>query len=152
MPEITIDQRTYDKLGFSAALMNRPIGDVVRVLVERLEPPPDTTPTASPNRDPDDEGHGSMQPEASHRGPDWLPVYRVYKRQRFEGEFNPSTMELRVLSAPWSGQTFSSPTAAAQEVVAHVPGERKTNNTNGRKFWRLQSNRKDLRSVIGERF
>jgi hypothetical protein len=30
--------------------------------------------------------------------------------------------------------------------VAHVPGERKTNNTNGSKFWRLKSNRKDLRS------
>ena len=36
MPDITIDQRTYD-FHFTAAIMKRPVGDAVRLLVERLD-------------------------------------------------------------------------------------------------------------------
>ena len=70
---------------------------------------------------------------------------------KVRGEFDPSTLEVRVNSSPWSGAVFPSPTAAAQAVVAHVPGHRKTVNTNGRKFWRLVPGGEDLRSVIGQR-
>jgi hypothetical protein len=145
MPEITVDQMTYDKLRFSATLMNRTTGEVVRLLVERLDsntqaPPAATGPHPSSPQEP--------TPEAPSK---WLPVFRKYKGRRFEGEFNPSTMELKITSEPWSGDTFASPTAAAQAVVAHVPGPRETNNTNGRKFWRLESGGGDLRTIVGQR-
>ena len=84
--------------------------------------------------------------------PGWLPVYKTYRAQRVEGEFNPNTMELRVITAPWSGKVFNSPTAAARAVVEKLgSGERQTSNTNGRKFWRLSGGGDDLRSVVGTR-
>lgn len=155
MPEVTVDQRTYEKLRFSAALMSRPVGDVIRILVDRLEEPPaPTRPVPLPDpMSPSDPGDNPPQDRASdYDAGKWLPVHSVYKSQRVDGEFNPSTMELRILTAPWSGRVFNSPTAAAQAVVAHGPGNRQTNNTNGRRFWRLNSGEGDLRTVVGERF
>src|SRR4051794_18365519 len=78
MPEITVDQATYDKLRFSATLMNRPTGDVVRLLVERLDsntqaPPVATGAHPTPAQGPEPEGPSK-----------WLPVFRQYKGRRFE--------------------------------------------------------------------
>jgi hypothetical protein len=150
VPEVKLDQRTYEKLRFTASLMNCPVGDVIRLLVERLCQQPEP-------------GEGQDEPSFSRQGAetgtdaksgasDWLAVYRIYKKQRFDAEFNPSTMEVRITSAPWSGRVFDSPTAAAQSVLDHVPSDRRTNNTNGRRFWRLVSGGGDLRSIVGERF
>jgi hypothetical protein len=151
MPDVTIDEKTHDKLQFTANLMNRSIGDVIRLLVERLDKPlPPVEATNRPGTS--SRGTSPAAPDATNSGPGWIPVHRTYKNERFEGEFNPQTMELRVTSAPWRGNVFSSPTAAAQAVVEHVPGDRQTNSTNGRKFWRVTATGQDLRSVVGERF
>ena len=76
-------------------------GDVIRILVERL----------CQQQEP---GEGQDEPSFSGAGAetgadaksatsDWLAVYRIYKKQRFDAEFNPSTMEARITSAPAPG-------------------------------------------------
>lgn len=145
MPSIDVDADTYEKLAVSARLMDLPLGGVVRLLVQRLV---DQTRPPSPV---------TTQQEAqmtgqSGRRPSWLPVYKTYRSHMVEGEFNPTTMELRVSTAPWSGRSFPSPTAAARAVVEHFGSdERRTSNTNGRKFWRLTGEDVDLRSLVGTR-
>jgi hypothetical protein len=141
MPIIEIDQVTYEKLHVTAQLTERQIGAVVKQLVDRLSGAP-----------------GSV---TTHRGPEvraeeaaesaWLPVFKVYKGNRVEGAFNPSTLELRITSGSWSGQVFASPTAAAIAVVERFSSDRVTPNTNGRKFWKLVASGRDLRSIVGER-
>lgn len=145
MPTIDVDADTYEKLAVSARLMDLPLGGVVRLLVQRLV---DQTHPPSP---------ATTQQEAQMAGqlgqrPAWLPVYKTYRSHMVEGEFNPTTMELRVSTAPWSGRSFPSPTAAARAVVEHFGSdERRTSNTNGRKFWRLTGEDVDLRSLVGVR-
>lgn len=160
MPDITIDQYTYEKLRFTALLLQSSPGDVVRTLVERLdaEPhPPASDPMHPDKSDPIDERAAEpitstpVQQSTAQAQSGWIPVFRVFKQQKYEGEFNPGTHELRITSAPWSGTVYPSPTAAAQAVVDHVPSERETPNTNGRTFWRLTTTGKNLRSIIGQR-
>jgi len=150
MPDVTIDSKTHEKLRFTANLMNRSIGDVIRLLVERLDSPDPSV--EATNRPEPPLRAAPAEPNAADSRSGWIPVHKTYKNKRFEGEFNPQTMELRVTSAPWHSRVFPSPTAAAQAVVEHVPGKRQTNNTNGRKFWRVTSTGQDLRSIVGERF
>ncbi|MHA3838145.1 hypothetical protein ACXR8F_20705 [Terrabacter sp. AAH1] len=159
MASVTVDSSTYEKLRFSAALMGCSPGEVVAMLVSRLdqEAPRSNVPEA---RHTPAAQRARMAPQASTppeqssvvRETKWIPVYRVFKGQTFEAEFNPASLEVRITSAPWSGKVFSSPTAAAEAVVSHVPGKRETVNTNGRKFWRLRSGDGDLRTVVGQRF
>lgn len=142
MPTIELDLATYEKLIITARLTEQSVGAVVKRLVDRLanaQSPTTTTPLS-------DDVVPSEKPP-----PSWVPVFKVYKGHRLEGEFNPSTMEVKVLTNPWAGRVFSSPTAAATAVVEHFPSTRETSNTNGRRFWRVVSTRRDLRSIVGER-
>jgi hypothetical protein len=149
MPVIDLDQLTWDKLQLTARLTDQPIGAVVKMLVDRLagaeaarstEPPGPMTVVTSPP---------AARPVIGTDA--WIPVHKIYKGNRVEGGFNPSTMELRVDTAPWSGKVFSAPTAAARAVVEHFPNDRETSNTNGRKFWKVTATGRDLRSIVGER-
>lgn len=144
MPNIEIDQATFDQLSLTARLMNRPVGSVVRLLVDRLAHADADGEGAIP-----DKTTKSTGPAAPGEG--WVAVHKVFKNHRVDGSFNTSTLELRITTPPWSGKTFSSPTAAAIAVVEHFPSSRQTSNTNGRKFWRRNDNGGDLRSLVGER-
>lgn len=150
MPSIDLDQDTYDKLAVSARLMDLSPGDVVSLLLRRLVVAENTdrtsrTPTATQQEE--------LMTVSAPTHPGWLPVHKSYLSHPVEGEFNPTTMEVRVSTAPWSGRVFPSPTAAARSVVEHFGGDnRQTTNTNGRKFWRLKDRDQDLRSVVGTRF
>jgi hypothetical protein len=153
MPDISIDERTHEKLVFTARLMDRTVGDVVKQLVDKLAAEPRLPLQAST----DDEPVASRVVEAEpspepRRSSPWIPVHKVFKGKQYQGRFNPSTMELMIETVPWSGQIFSSPTAAAQAVVGRTPSERQTVSTNGRKFWRVTSTGKNLRSVVGQRY
>ncbi len=148
MPSIDLDQDTYEKLEVSARLMNKSPGDVVSLLLRRLvvAPGPDKAPTTPTQQE-------TPMSLSAPRQPGWLPVHKTYLSHLVEGDFNPTTMEVRVSTAPWSGRVFASPTAAARAVVEHYGGDnRQTTNTNGRKFWRLKDRDEDLRSVVGRRF
>jgi len=91
----------FDEPRFAASLMNRSVGDVIRILVERLcqqqEP-------GEEQDEPSFSGAGAETGADAKSGtPDWLAVYRIYKKQRFDAEFNPSTMEARITSVPAPG-------------------------------------------------
>lgn len=149
MPHITVDQATYDKLAFGAWARGVPIATLIQSLVDRsahgnLPLAPQPTATTTPEVEAPDTS-------AITSASTWLPVFKTFKGQRYEGAFNPNTTEVRVDTAPWTGKVFPSPTSAAQAVVTHASQGRVTPNTNGRKFWHLTDTGKDLRSIIGER-
>jgi hypothetical protein len=141
LPTIDVDQLTYDKLQITAQLTEKPIGAVVKQLLDRLAAPPPITASSASGA-----ASGPALSDAA-----WVPVFKVYKGHRIEGEFNPMSMELKVTTAPWSRRVFNSPTAAAIAVVEHFPSARETSNTNGRKFWKVAATGNDLRSLVGER-
>lgn len=142
MPVIRVDRVTYDRLSVAARLIGVDEGEIVKVLLDRL--------TAEGSGQTGTAPRGETA-RAGERPDDWIPIFKVYKGNRIEGLFNPSTMAVKVTSDPWRGKVFTSPTAAAVDVVDHFPSDRRTSNTNGRKFWRLVSTGNDLRSVVGER-
>jgi hypothetical protein len=155
MRSIEVDEETYGRLIVVARLMNEPIGDVVRRLVDRL-----STDTESVSRP-----HQPPAPSASTPKEDpinvmattpltaeWLQIHKIYKGHRIEGTFNPSTHEVHLSTEPWANKYFSSPTAAAVAVVDYFSGDvRETPNTNGRIFWKVSKTGQNLRSIIGER-
>lgn len=147
MPSIELDQDTYEKLAVSARLMDRSPGEVVSLLLRRLVVAQNTDRTWTATT-------STEEPRTANAPRDgWLPVHKTYLSHLVEGDFNPTTMEVRVSTAPWSGRIFPSPTAAARSVVEHFGGDgRLTSNTNGRRFWRLKDRDQDLRSVVGTRF
>lgn len=56
-----------------------------------------------------------------------LPVLDVVTTVRghvVRGRFTPSTRELRVLTRPWAGRTFSTPTDAAAELARYFAAGR----------------------------
>ena len=161
MPSIDIDQETYEQLLVASRLLDEPISQVISRVVQRVlgEPRP-TTPdpvAQAATSEPVTQaaittlaGVKAQEPARADSG--WLAVYRVYKGHRVEGAFNPKTLELRLATPPFANRSFPSPTAAAEEVVGHYSGDvRETNNTNGRRFWKVSTTGKNLRSVIGQR-
>lgn len=162
MKHIEIDDLTYTRLVVAARLMSTPVGDVVRRLVDQLADEPASAQESdvaslrasvgSPARSVDAERLATppaAPPESDLRG--WLAVYKTFKGQRVEGLFHPGTHEVRITTVPWAGKVFPSPTAAAIAVVEQYSTGRQTPSTNGRKFWKLVSDGRDLRSIIGER-
>ncbi|GAA1979997.1 hypothetical protein GCM10009817_20840 [Terrabacter lapilli] len=147
---VSVDQSTYEKLRFSATLMGCSPGEVVALLISRLDDDASSSLPRSSSTASAPEVSQSEQPPVAG-GARWIHVYRVYKGQTFEAEFNPASLEVRITSAPWSGKVFPSPTAAAEAVVSQAPGQPETVNTNGRKFWKLRSGSGDLRTIVGRR-
>lgn len=154
MPEVNLDDETYERLLVTSHLMDETIGEVVRRLVDRLasESRPSSDPTTvggtGPNWSPLRAQEKRIQTDVA----EWLAIHKIYKGNRVEGTFNPTTHEVRLSTEPWTNKYFASPTAAAVAVVDHFSGDvRETNNTNGRKFWKISATGENLRSIIGER-
>ena len=155
MPEVSLDEETYDRLLVASRLMDEPIGEVVRRLVNRLasqpEPLPDSVPVGDVRPDPPAVSN-SREMHMETVTAEWLAIHKIYKGNRVEGVFNPTTHEVRLSTQPWANKYFASPTAAAVAVVEHFSGDLiETNNTNGRRFWKVTSTGDNLRSIIGER-
>lgn len=162
MPTLTVDQQTYDMLVFSARLMDVPVDEVVRIMVQRLErldegrsrqPVRDltSTPISVPKLERPRPPRPDQPPEPPRHPSPWLPVHKVYRGRRVDAEFNRDTMEVKVLSAPLEGRAFPSPTAAAMAVLERLPSGRETQGTNGRTFWKVTGTGEDLRSIVGRR-
>lgn len=165
MPTIEVDDETYDRLTFTARLVDEPVGAVVRRLLDRLsaEPaaraqpaqpaqapsPPRPSPPAAAASPGIAAAGGATEPPAMDG---WIAIHKIFKGHRVEGYFHPSTHEVRLKTEPWANKYFASPTAAAVKVVDHFAGDaRQTPSTNGRKFWKVTATGEDLRSVIGQR-
>lgn len=156
MRMVHIDDATYARLVVAARLMDCTVGDVVARLVDRLAND-DVAPSlinpgaavATPRKE-----HRYTPPARVSTDPavEWIPVYKTYKANRIQGEFNPRTHEVRLSTEPWANKIFASPTAAAVAVVDHFSGDvRESPNTNGRKFWKVAATGLNLHSIIGER-
>jgi hypothetical protein len=140
MPTITVDQQTFDRLAIAASLSQSSVADLVRSLVdERIAKTPSAEAAIGPTATEDGKSDGLID------------VFKVYKRNRVEGTFDPQTMTLRIRTAPWGGREFSSPTAAAIAVVEQFAPDRHEPNTNGRRFWKIRATGRNLDSVIGRR-
>src|SRR5215217_3351596 len=131
-PTADIDPATYGKLVFAATLLNTSVGDVVRRLTERLT---GWEPTSFAEKAPRAEVAGTEV--RIPRSSPWVAIHKTFKNHRVEGEFNMFTFEVRLLSEPWGGKTFRTPTRAAVAVVKEYSPDRATSNTNGRTFWIL---------------
>ena len=78
-------------------------------------------------------------------------IFKVYKGHRVEGTLDPATSAIRIMSSPWDGKDYLSPTAAAIAVVEHYSPDRAEPNTNGRRFWKLSSSGESIDTIIGRR-
>jgi hypothetical protein len=160
MPAVEIDQSTYDKLEFTARLLGEDIGAVIKLVVDRTRVgegvrrrEPAETERAEAMSDQQAAPRATVgRARGDWTGPStWMPVHRRFKGELVEGSFNPATKELKVNTAPWNGKTFTSPTAAAVEVVRRISGPDVTPSTNGRTFWIITETGYNLHSVVGER-
>ena len=117
MPEITVDQATYDAVRLAANAAGVTLSEIVRRALAALaaaEPPAERDPWAE------------------------VPVHGEYRGRRVEGLFLPATSRLVVTTGALAGREFASPTAAATAVVALSNPER-TSSTNGWRFWHVAS-------------
>jgi len=155
MPSIETDDETYDRLYMAARLMDVPLGEIVRRLVKRLASEPSSGASSTATAMHSEEAAATTTAMPTMPAPptnDWLPIFKIYKGHRVEGNFNPSTHEVLLITEPWVNKYFSSPTAAAVTVVEHYSGnDRKSPSTNGRKFWKLTSTGANLRSIMMRR-
>ena len=117
MPDITVDDATYDALRLAANAAGVPVGEVVRRALAALA-------AAAPRaeRDPWQE----------------VEVYAEYRGRRVEGRFVPATARLAVTTGELAGQVFASPSAAAGAVLAALNPARDA-RTNGWRFWHVTS-------------
>lgn len=131
MEEIELDAQTRSTIQFAARLMECSPAEVIRRLVAAW----------SAELAPSDSGiEGPSQ--LSDKG---VPVHAVYRGKRSAGVFRPGTRTLEIVSGPGLGQ-YNSPSAAAGAVLKEVnPG--RNPNTNGWRFWRLDSNGYELKAI-----
>lgn len=121
MPNIEVSSDTYSKLSAIAAWEGISTGEVVTRLLDR-------TPEPKPRE------HGRIS------------VHAVYRQVRVEGAYDPNTQTVRIESAPWNGEEFAKPSAAAIAVVTHYNPQRNA-NTNGWRFWRVSDTGRLLDSL-----
>ncbi|MFF7242337.1 hypothetical protein ACFZBU_00380 [Embleya sp. NPDC008237] len=133
MPNIPLDEDNYGKIVFAARMMNCSPTEVVRRLIEEWSQ--GITPSDAPSA-----------PVAPPSSGTTLPVHAVYQGVRVEGIFDPGTRTLRITAGPGAGTSHSAPSAAAGAVLKIVKPERNP-NTNGWRFWRLDSNGAELQSI-----
>jgi predicted CopG family antitoxin len=147
VPLVELDADVYERLVVTGRLMDRPLSDVIRRLLELVaREQVSAKPSTNTSQEMEHDMRASMTTTESER------IYGSYKGHRIEGRFDLSTHEVVLDDAPWANKPFSSPTAAARAVVEHFSGDTiQASNTNGRRFWRVVRTRRDLRSLIGER-
>ena len=117
MAQIELDDVTYERLLVTARLLDEPVGQVVHRLLDRLTS--DGSPAAPPGCTPAPDPASYPGPKEEHVTERtltavWIPVHKIYKGQRVEGTFNPSTHEIRLTTPPFANRYFNSPTGACR--------------------------------------
>lgn len=115
MPEITVDQPTYEAVDLAARLTGMTHSQVMARLVQQSKSARPSTPGA------DDQT---------------TDIFADYEGHRTNARFSGLTNRIDIVDGPLSGQSFKSPSSAARAVVAHYkPGVNP--HRNGWSFWVL---------------
>src|SRR4051812_44604526 len=95
MPEVNLDEQTYERLLVTSRLLDEPVGEVIRMLVNRLtaEPQPTSAPAATAPQSLPPTAHQEENPMPTMTA-EWLDIHKIYKGHRVEGAFNPNTHEV----------------------------------------------------------
>jgi hypothetical protein len=80
-----------------------------------------------------------------------LDVVTTVHGHTVKGRFTPATLELRVLTRPWAGRTFASPTDAAKAVAAYFAAGGPWAVPTGATFWRVAGTGQVLRAPVSGR-
>ena len=117
MPQIDVDEPTYDALRIAANAAGVSMSEiVVRALAALAHEAP------RPVADPWDE----------------VPIFTNYAGRRVDARFLPATRRVVITSGPLAGRDFASPSAAAGAVIAATrPGT--DTRANGWRFWHVAS-------------
>lgn len=117
MARIELDEETHALVRFAAQAFGVSEAEVVSRAVSRLKTDPQPPPEVDP----------------------WTPVdiYGEYEGQRVDGKYLLATRRLTVTSGALADRTFTTPSAAAREVIAALNPARGSVPTNGWRFWRL---------------
>jgi hypothetical protein len=129
MYEIELDDATYGLVRFAARMFKVSEAEVIARAVRELSRPD--------------------QPDAPRRQDPWepVPVYGDYGGRRVDGLYLPATRRLTVTSEPLAGRHFKSPSGAARAVVAALNPDRESTQTNGWRFWHLNSTGERLEAL-----
>lgn len=122
MPQIDVDQPTYDAIRIAANAAGVPMGVIVARALAAFarETPP-----------------GTADPWTEVR------IYAEYLGQRVEGRFLPATRRVVLTSGPLAGRDFPSPSAAAAAVIRETNPARDA-RTNGWRFFHVASSGQHL--------
>ncbi|MFF5084216.1 hypothetical protein ACFY36_44825 [Actinoplanes sp. NPDC000266] len=131
MESISVDDGTYRDLTLIARAAGITHGEAVTLLVDHFQ--------------------RSAGPERTPRPPGAVvAVHATYQGHRIDGEFDPATASLTVISDPTPGKWYRSPSGAAKAVVSAIkPGV--TPNRSGYDFWFVSSTGKTLASIRNKR-
>lgn len=127
MPNIDIDQETYDELRFASNLTGMGMGQIVAQLVAQSR----TATEAS---------------DGSGRKPDVVPIHSFYEGHHTEALYYRRGGRIEILNGSLAGRTFKTPSEAAKEVVAHHNPDVSANR-NGWTFWVITESKAPLQSI-----
>lgn len=132
MGRIELDAETHARIRFAARLLGVSESEVIARAVAGIS---------------DENGPAAAVPSPA-RDP-WapVPIYAEYEGRRIDAEYVAATRRLIVTSAPLTGQTFKTPSAAARAVVAALNPARVATHTNGWRFWRVAETHARLDSL-----
>lgn len=118
MPDIRVNQSTYEALDLAARLTGLEPGKVVERLVAQSRR---EAPSPSPSTGSDEQT---------------LEIFADYEGHRTAAAFDRLTNRIDILDGPLAGQSFKSPSSAARAVVAHYKPHVNPHR-NGWTFWML---------------
>ena len=127
MPEIKVDETTFQALRLAAGLTDRTEGEVVAQIVRDWGA---RAVTVQPSQ-------GMVSPGLAAVA---IGIYAEYRGSKVEAVLDPVRETVKITSAPLVGAAFPSPSAAAIAVVERLNPGRRYSNTNGWRFWRLAEN------------
>jgi len=116
---IEVSDATFQKLAFAARVTGKAVGDLVGELV-------------------DAEGSSGAAPAmpATSVPPGQLPIFKIYRGRRYDGFYDPRNEAVTLVTGPFGGQVFRTPTAAAVAIVRHANPSRENAETNGFRFFK----------------
>jgi hypothetical protein len=127
MPNIEVDQETYDELKFASNLTGVSISQIVGQLVAQSR-------TASATS------------EELGGKPDTVPIHSFYEGHHTEALYYRRGGRIEILTGSLAGRTFKTPSEAAKEVVTLYNPD-VTANRNGWTFWVITETKAPLQSI-----
>src|SRR5262245_58094552 len=127
MPNIDVDQETYDYLTFASNLTGMSKGQVVAQLVAQS--------LTAPANDGQPDGKA-----------DAVSIHSFYEGHHTEALYYRRGGRIEILNGSLAGRTFKTPSEAAKEVVAHYNPDVSANR-NGWTFWVITETKAPLQSI-----